>query len=126
VSAYTWAFILVGAAALLFWKLYTGRLSEEEALAVREALAAGAKLVDVRTPAEFSAGHVPGAVNIPLSELGRRHRELRPRSGPVVVYCRSGSRSAGAAGLLRAKGFKHVLDMKGIGNWERVEVPASP
>jgi rhodanese-related sulfurtransferase len=78
--------------------------------ATARALAAhGAVLLDVRTPEEFRAGHVEGALNIPLNELSARCRELEGK--PVVVYCRSGRRSAEAAQLLRSRGFPHVHDM---------------
>lgn len=65
----------------------------------------GALLLDVRTPAEFREGHVPRAVNIPVQELPARLAEVGPRHRPVVVYCRSGGRSASAAQLLTAAGY---------------------
>ncbi len=58
-------------------------------------VASGATLLDVRTRDEFASGHVKGALNIPVQELGQRLSEV-PR-GAVVVYCRSGGRSASAA-----------------------------
>lgn len=61
-------------------------------------------LVDVRTPEEFAQGHARGAINIPVQELGARLGELS-RVKRVVVYCRSGARSATAARLLRMAGF---------------------
>ncbi len=63
----------------------------------------GALLLDVRTPQEFAAGHVPGAVNIPVQELPARLDEIgAPRK--IVVYCHSGRRSTIAAGVLEKKG----------------------
>jgi len=53
----------------------------------------GAKIIDVREPAEYAGGHLPGAVNIPLAELTLR-AELS--AAPVVVVCASGGRSARA------------------------------
>jgi phage shock protein E len=75
----------------------------------RRLVAEGALLLDVRTPAEFASGHVAGATNIPVQELPARLGELRdaPR---VVVYCRSGARSAAAAQMLRSRGHD-VLDV---------------
>lgn len=61
-------------------------------------------LVDVRTPAEYAEAHAEGAINIPVQELPRRMGELQ-RSRPVVVYCRSGARSAAAATMLRSAGY---------------------
>ncbi|MDX1512703.1 MAG: cyclic nucleotide-binding domain-containing protein, partial [Gammaproteobacteria bacterium] len=67
-------------------------------------VSAGGKLVDVRLPEEHENDGIPGSVNIPLSELRRRMRELR-RTRPYVVYCTSGKRSAAAAFLLRERGY---------------------
>lgn len=79
----------------------------EEAHAI---VAAGGTLLDVRTPGEFSTGHLEGARNIPVQDLGARLRELDRAKG-VVLYCRSGSRSAHAAALLRQAGFQSVVDI---------------
>lgn len=76
----------------------------------RQMVAQGALLLDVRTPAEFAGGHVQGAVNIPVQELGQRMRELGPTKRPVVVYCRSGGRSATATAMMRSAGYD-VLDV---------------
>jgi len=74
-------------------------------------------LADVRTPEEYAAGFIPTAVNIPVSEI-----ELRPPEVPmdrlVVVYCRSGNRSAVAAGILRNLGYLKVVDFGGVYRWE--------
>ncbi|RMG95386.1 MAG: rhodanese-like domain-containing protein [Deltaproteobacteria bacterium] len=77
----------------------------------------GALLVDVRTPAEFAAGHVEGAKNIPVQELPQRLRELGDPSRPVVLYCRSGARSASAARLLAQHGFTKVVDVGPMPPW---------
>ena len=48
----------------------------------------GAVLLDVLSPESFAAAHIPGAVNLPLAEIGRRAREVVPdRQAPIVVYC---------------------------------------
>lgn len=69
-------------------------------------------LLDVRQPAEYRAGHLPGAVFIPLPELPERLKELDP-SKPVLAYCRSGNRSRSAAALLLTEGFASVSSMDG-------------
>lgn len=84
---------------------------------VKALVAKGARLVDVRSSGEFSGGHLPGAKNIPLDAISRRLTELGPKDGPVVVYCRSGARSAQAAATLRAAGFTAVHDLGAMGNW---------
>lgn len=74
----------------------------------------GATLLDVRTAGEFSSGHLPDAINIPVQQLPQRMVEVPP--GRVVVYCQSGGRSASAARTLRGQG-REVLDLGGIRNW---------
>lgn len=85
-------------------------------------------LVDVRTPEEYEAGHIPGAVNINMydPEFYRRVEEL-DRSRPVYLYCRSGSRSSGAAALLTRIGFRSVFNLRrGIVGWTgSITQPAS-
>lgn len=65
--------------------------------------------VDVRTPAEFATGHVEGAINIPVEQMEQRYTELEQYRGqPMVVYCRTGRRSAIAIDVLKAKGFSRL------------------
>ena len=77
----------------------------------------GGVLLDVRSPEEFAAGHLPGAMNIPVGEVRARAAELGPRSRPVVTYCRSGGRSARAASTLRELGFERVLNLGPKAAW---------
>ena len=80
-------------------------------------------VLDVRTPEEFAAGHVPGAVLIPHDQLEARIAELgEPRE--VVVYCRSGRRSGLAEPVLEAHGFR-VSQLEGSWNaWSAAGLPA--
>ncbi len=79
-------------------------------------LAAGATLVDVRTPAEHERESIPGAVNIPLDELRERHGEIG--EGPVVVHCAVGQRGHSAARLLAQLGHDDVRNLDGgIRTW---------
>jgi rhodanese-related sulfurtransferase len=71
-------------------------------------------VLDVRTPEEYAAGHLPGAVNIPHGELAARIAELAgARERDVVVYCRTGVRSAAALEVLGKAGFKRLYHLKG-------------
>jgi phage shock protein E len=71
-------------------------------------------VLDVRTPEEFAAGHVPGAVNIPHDELPNRIAEItNAKNKDVVVYCRTGRRAAIAEDTLAAHGFKRVMHLDG-------------
>lgn len=75
------------------------------------AIPADAVVIDVRTPAEYSAGHLEGAqnINVESSDFVAEVGAL-PKSGTYVVYCRSGNRSAVAAQQMGAIGFKNVID----------------
>jgi rhodanese-related sulfurtransferase len=71
-------------------------------------------LLDVRTPGEFAAGHIPGAVLVPAYEVEKRASELAKYGDrTLVVYCEVGARSARAARTLLAKGFPHVVEYHG-------------
>lgn len=82
----------------------------------RQLVANGALLLDVRTTAEFREGHVPHALNVPVQELPGRLAEVGPTSRPVVVYCRSGGRSAAASQILRGAGYQ-VKDIGPMTAW---------
>lgn len=75
-------------------------------------------LIDVRTPSEFDSGHIAGAVNIPLDQLENRLAEI-PQSQDVVIYCRSGNRSAQAANILASEGYSSIYDLGGTIQWTR-------
>ncbi|WP_030370887.1 MBL fold metallo-hydrolase [Streptomyces rimosus] len=81
-------------------------------LAAGEAPPGDAQLIDVRNPSEYAAGALPNAVNLPLATLPTSCATLDP-DRPVVLYCRSGSRSVIAAALLEARGFRDVRDIVG-------------
>jgi rhodanese-related sulfurtransferase len=85
--------------------------------AAKALVASGAKVVDVRTPQEFASGHVPGAINIPYEEVGKRTAEIGPPSTPVVLYCRSGRRSGIAADTLKKAGYQNLYDMQTVTSW---------
>jgi LPXTG-site transpeptidase (sortase) family protein len=80
-------------------------------------------LLDVRTPEEFSEGHLEGAVHIPVNELEGRLAELS-KDKPIIVYCKSGGRSSTAANLLVENGFTQIYNMSGgILDWEQKGYP---
>lgn len=71
-----------------------------------------AHIIDVRSPQEFAAGHLKGALNIPLDQIQQRPEAVDglEKSSEVLVYCRSGARSAVACSILAQQGFKRVLN----------------
>ncbi len=74
----------------------------------------GALLLDVRRPEEFAQGHLPGAVNMDISDPGFAQRVATLDSKrPAYVYCRSGARSAKAAKELGIAGFSQVFNLAG-------------
>lgn len=83
---------------------------------LKEAVSNGAFLVDVRTPAEFSAGSVKGAVNIPLDKVSSQLSKFKDKKN-IVLFCRSGNRSGQAKRILEQNGFQHVING---GTWQNV------
>jgi len=81
----------------------------------RALVAEGATLVDVRSPAEYGHGHIDGAINIPVNQLKSRLADVP--EGAVVVYCRSGARSAAAGRTLAGAGRENVYDLGGMSAW---------
>lgn len=72
----------------------------------------GAMVLDVREPAEYARGHVPGAVNIPQADIATRLDEI-PRDRPVAVICQGGMRSLRATQFLWQSGYRQVVNVRG-------------
>ncbi|WP_147534164.1 rhodanese-like domain-containing protein [Bacillus marasmi] len=73
--------------------------------------------IDVREPDEFAAGHVPGIVNLPLSELSEETADF-PKDSEIVIICRSGNRSLQAAEKLQGYGFTNLINVQGgMNDW---------
>lgn len=106
--------IVAAVAFVAFWWLKRPDLGSARA---RELVAAGARLVDVRSAGEFAAAHLDGARNIPVGEIAGRARELGDKSKPVIVYCASGARSAMAKRTLKSAGFSEVYNLGAMSNW---------
>ncbi|MDL2286907.1 rhodanese-like domain-containing protein [Desulfococcaceae bacterium OttesenSCG-928-F15] len=81
-------------------------------------------LLDVRTKEEFQEGHIKGAVLIPYTEIKNRAvSELQDKDALILVYCRSGRRSAIAAKALLRMDYTRVYDFGSISNWSHGTVP---
>lgn len=83
------------------------------------AIKGGARVIDVRTAAEFNSGHVPGAVSIPMDQLTPGHLELAShlKTEPLYLICHSGGRSARAADKLVLAGFRAFNVLGGTAAW---------
>ena len=82
-------------------------------------------VLDVRSRAEFDAGHVPGSVNLPFWAIPFRASSLSARPGdPIVVYCGHGPRAQLAMAVLRIKGFTRVACLAGHwAEWKKLQRP---
>jgi phage shock protein E len=77
----------------------------------------GILLYDVRTSEEYESGHIPGAVNIPHSDIAAQ-LPVSKKNDIIVVYCAGGVRSYAAYQWLSSKGFNCVVDFGALWNWE--------
>ena len=88
---------------------------------IKDFVSRGAQVIDVRSPGEFSSGHIKGSKNIPLQQLSGHVENIRKANKPVIVCCASGMRSAQAKSILESKnievingggwsGLNHVLN----------------
>jgi rhodanese-related sulfurtransferase len=105
-------------------------VTQDAFLASLKADAQALFVLDVRTPDEYAAGYVPGAVNIPHDQLASRLAEV-PKDREVVVYCRSGRRSEIAGQVLSGHGYTKLEHLQGdMMGWQDakrpVEVPRDP
>jgi hydroxyacylglutathione hydrolase len=103
------------------WRTARGQLQAIQSVSANEVEEAVASdhtaILDVRSFEEWSAGHLPGARNLPLGELDQRLDEV-PGDRPVIVHCQSGNRAAIAASLLLSRGFSRIRHYSaGFGEW---------
>lgn len=84
---------------------FSNLFSPKEQVDLKEWVRNGAQIIDVRTPGEFSSGHVKGSKNIPLQLLGTQLSKI-DKNKPVITCCASGNRSGSAKSMLSSKGFK--------------------
>ncbi|MDQ7820375.1 MAG: rhodanese-like domain-containing protein [Armatimonadota bacterium] len=94
--------------------------------ALKARLDAGEKpfILDVRQPEEFAAGHIPGAVNIPIRTIAQNLGRLPAKDALIVVVCRSGMRAAYVTMALGILGWTNVKDLAfGMYEWERQNFP---
>lgn len=107
----------------------TGKLETVDQLGIHDLSARmdnGTTVVDVRAPYEWSDGHIPGAVHIPLARLPEKAAELAAAGVPVAVHCKGGGRSSIAASVLRAAGVASVSNVtEGFDGWAGARFPVT-
>jgi len=114
--------VITSVAMFAFWAIAAAASGETATITPRELserIAAGRAplILDVRTPEEYAAGHLPGARNIPHDALANRVGELAlAKSDEVIVHCHSGRRAAAAEQVLRDAGYTNVRDLEG--HWQ--------
>ena len=101
-----------------------GTIAKTDSAALAPRVAAGeVTVLDVRNRSEFEAGHLPGALHIPVGYLEERLAEI-PRDKPLVLHCQGGGRSAIAASVLQKLGVENATDLRGgYGAWEKAGHP---
>ena len=77
-----------------------------------------ALLIDVRSPAEYREGWIPGSQNVPIQSLDKVSRITDNKDTPIFVYCHSGSRSTYAALMLRDMGYRNVMNLGGMAGYK--------
>ena len=93
------------------------QISMEQAVLLMER-EIGYIILDVRTPQEFAAGHIPNAINIPNETIGASEISALPdKDQLILVYCRSGRRSKEAAQKLVSLGYTSIVEFGGILDW---------
>jgi len=110
--------VLFLSGGMLLWPLVQRRMSPMKDIGTLGATqlvnTRNAVLLDVREPAEYGAGRLPKAVNVPLSQLAGRAAELGKLSGrPVIVYCERGGRSRNVGSALAQQGITDIYNLAG-------------
>jgi len=103
---------VVNMAGFVASNILHGTFKQRHMSALRDLLAEGACVIDVREQEEWDAGHIRGAKLIPLSELRKRTDEI-PKDQDVYLHCRSGQRSYNAVLALQNRGYKRVYNLSG-------------
>jgi phage shock protein E len=84
---------------------------------IGELIKKGAVIIDVRTPQEFSSGHVRGSINIPVDQLSGNLKKIKNKEQTIITCCASGMRSGSAKNFLRSAGYSNVYNG---GSWMSV------
>jgi phage shock protein E len=109
----TTAFIILAVLTAFILLKRANQISSKEALAH---LKRGALVIDVRTPSEFSSGHLPSAINLPLDQIETAlPRRVKDKSQVLLLHCQSGMRSGVAQKKMKALGYSNAYNMGSYG-----------
>ncbi len=112
-------YVVIGGVLIAFFLLK--RISLVRVKPAQEWLEKGAKVIDVRSEAEFQQGHLPGALNLPLNRLREeicRHAPNKEQG--LLLHCLSGGRSGLGKGMLKRMGYRHVFNLGSYGRATRI------
>jgi len=120
INLMNWTTILVIAAivAVIFMMKQSGQISAKDAL---EKLRNGALVIDVRSAGEFSSGHMPKAINIPLDEIeSALPKRVKDKNQTLLLHCASGMRSGMAKSKLTGMGYTNAFNLGSYGRAEKI------
>lgn len=115
-----WGAIGLAAVVAVVWGLLPsgGAVTNVDSTGVRDALAQGATMLDVRSQGEYEAAHIPGAIFIDYATFGEQVASL-PKDQPYIVYCASGSRSPDVVSFMEDQGFTEIYHFnQGLVTWD--------
>jgi phage shock protein E len=115
-----WTFyVVIGGAIIAFFLLR--RISLVPVESAREWLKKGAKVIDVRSEAEYRRGHLPEAINLPLNRLRDEiGRHASDKEQPLLLHCLSGARSGIGKTMLKRMGYRQVFNLGSYGRATRI------
>lgn len=122
-------FIALLSGAMLFWSIFGNRIRGIKEVDCAAALQLinhkNALVLDVREDGEYKLGHILGSTLIPLGKLNERIGEIeKHKERPIVVVCRSGSRSGTACAALGKRGFAQAYNLSGgVMAWQKANLP---
>ena len=121
--------LAIGSGVALLWPLLNRGASGVANVSATEAVMLMSRskplILDVRNATEFATGHIQGAKNIPLAELGSRIKEIEKfKDKPVLVHCQRGMRAKSACSILRAQQFSQLNNLQGgLDTWVEAKMP---
>ena len=121
--------LAIGSGVALLWPLLNRGASGVANVSATEAVMLMSRskplILDVRNATEFATGHIQGAKNIPLAELGSRIKEIEKfKDKPVLVHCQRGMRAKSACSILRAQQFSQLNNLQGgLDTWVEAKLP---